>query len=699
MKPLPNYERRNFTYTNPRSTGAFVARVMAERPKLIAVDTETWYNPDNTTAITRFPNDTPNNEPFGVAFYYNGEGYWITDDLPALKPLLECEDIAKVFHNAKYDLHMFLNIGIEVKGIIHDTMIMVQLINEEFQCKSPKKDGKGITWKRSKKLKDLAYHFFGDGAHYLEDLVDDYRAALARQTHRKKDEVSYREVMIACPELMMDYAVSDTEYTYRLYYELLPDMDQQNLWDAYRVDMNATFSTLKMERRGICIDQELLDRYDATLDEILEDSLAKLRSMTANSIFNPDSNEQVVKMYRTLGVREWPWKTEKGELRSDEWVINRAKEKFSDVEGAEAFSDEILRYRVAHKMSSTYVKGLRPYIQADGKVHCSYWVSPNDFGTGGTKTGRLSSSQPNLQNIPKGEVLDGINIRSLFVPSEGYVFVKMDYDQQEYRLLGHYGKDENFMQYIREGKDIHTSTAAMVFNVPYEEVTKEQRAIGKTTNFAVVYGLGNSSFANSMGYDIDIDEWKKATEYLYKKRKPWELPPYGVASLEEMLAGVKEPSLIRAITYFYSDYVQEAVKFAKAKKDEYFSRFPGIKKFIKDCTEAVRRRGYVKTWTGRRRHFANPRDEAYRGPNSVIQGGCGDIAKVKLSEFDSFFEGRLSAVVNTVHDEFLYEIHKSEMSLIPEIKRIQEDLDFSVPITCSAEIGEHSWGELEPYEC
>jgi DNA polymerase-1 len=239
---------------------------------------------------------------------------------------------------------------------------------------------------------------------------------------------------------------------------------------------------LDIERAGYRVDQQLMRRYETELT-IVSQRRRELAYTIAGKEFNLNSDAELVDVFKHLGV-EWHWFTAKEEYQTDKrimkYLTGDTNEKVAQLAQA------VLDYRKAEKMLSTYITGLFQYIQEDGKVHCDFWISPDDFGRGGTSTGRMSSSNPNFQNIPKKSFkLDEFefNIRNIFVADESYTLVFQDANAEEYRMLGHYGQDEKFMQFIREGKDIHKATAAMVFNIPYDDVTDEQRAVGKTTNF------------------------------------------------------------------------------------------------------------------------------------------------------------------------------------------------------------------------
>jgi len=292
-----------------------------------------------------------------------------------------------------------------------------------------------------------------------------------------------------------------------------------------------------------------------------------------------------------------------------------------------------------------------------------------------------------------------IKVRNYFVSDPGTVLIFQDGRAEEYAILGHYGRDEKYIQFMRDGMDIHKATYSQCYGVPYEEVTEEQRGLGKTLGFGLVYSLGNPAFAKAIGYKIDEDLLKQGTRYLYQNFKPWKIPPYCMdLGLETLLHGVDDEKIIEGIKYFMSDYVQEALKAAIALKKKYFGQFPGIQQFLKDAAKAGSDRGYVKTWSGRRRHFKKPKEEGYKAPNAIIQGTCGDIMKKKLHEVTQFLLPYQTRIINSVHDEICtrHPITREEILLIPKINEILCDLPFRVPISWGIDWG-YKWGEKRKF--
>lgn len=675
--PLPVYTEGNPRFIGGVSASSIVDLVLVNKIQTIAIDTETYYNQD-TGGVIRFIDGNKNNTPFGLSITYKHDGeyisYWVTENLIDFKPLLEDAKVSKVLHNSKYDRHMLMNIGIDLKGQIWDTMVMLHLIDEEHWCNTP--DGKKVM---SKSLKNLAFHYLGEDGHLYESLVDEVRRVVGLNSERLKRMVSYKEASDAAPLIMKDYACSDTEFTYRLYELFLPKLVEQDLFTAYDTDIKATYAVFHMERHGIAVDMPYYESLASELTAEMDDINEQICQILPVDL-NIRAARDLVKGFEGLGI-EWLWFTEKGELKTDDKVLKQFTE---GIPGKLAAL--VLRHRDAAKLRDTFISQIREYEQ-NGRIHADFNVCPRDNSEGGTVTGRLSSNSPNLHNLPK----DDKRIRKGIVPTDGYTFVEMDFDQQEYRLLAHYANDRNFSAIVKAGKDIHSGTAELLLKLtPEQAAEKKNRSKGKTLNFALVYGLGKAQLASNLGFKIDTQTYNKANGLLQSKSlKPWALP-----EKSDIIAMFQDAKDKKIIEYYFSEEATSAVAQATEIKEMYFSQFPDIQQFLKDCTKKAQYRGWVKTWTGRRRHFKDAKKEGYKGPNSVIQGGCGDIIKQKMYELDLFFAPYKSRAVNNIHDALLFEFHNSEMDLIPQVKAIMEDLPFSVPITVGVDISDKNWGEL-----
>ena len=699
IRELPMYESTVERYKLVDDVDKFVDYVLSNKPEVMAVDTETYYNPDLEGSVIRFIKGSKNNCPFGASFYWGDEGYWVNKDLHKLAPILQDKNILKVFHNSKFDLHQFLNIGVEVAQPICDTATMIHLIDEEHECELLDKDGNKYM-KKSKALKNLAFHYLGGDAKELETLVSEYRKIIAENKGIHKEAVSYKDVDDANPVLMKDYAVADTEFTYKLYFIFLEEIRKQKLEKALEVDMNATLGVLAIERAGFPVDQELMNRDKDILENIILETKTAIYDLVGE--FNINSSAELVDKYDKECCIKWSWKTDKDEWDTSKKILKGLISGVVD-DKASRLSELVLKYRKCTKILDTYIISVQEYIQ-NGRIHCDYWLNAPDHGAGGTKTGRLSSSSPNLQNVPKEPIEieeHTFNVRNYFIAEEDYSLFSIDYDAQEYRVLGHYSQDKTFMNFIKDGKDIHRATAAMIFNVAYDEVTNEQRKKGKSGNFAIVYGMGNAALANSLGHEIDGKLLRAGTSVLYKVRPAYKYPPYDkrVKFESGLIQGIIEdnPDAKEGIEYFFSDEVQAGIDEARLFKKQYFNMFPSNKDLIDSVTNVAKSRGWVKTYWGRKRHFKDPKNEAYKACNALIQGTCGDILKVKLYELMNYLHPYKSYIANNVHDQIDFMIHKDELFLVEEVRKIMEDLPFRVPITCGCETGPR-WGSLEDYK-
>lgn len=390
IRNYPEYVSTRINYIYVDDVDKFVDNLLASKPKILAMDTETYYNPGNKGAIARYINGVPNNEPFCVTVYDGTNGYYISKDLVKLKRLVDNSKAKFVFHNHKYDRHMLANIGIDFKlEQLSDTMIMIHLIDEEFMCNTP--NGTKV---KSKKLKDLAYHFLGDDAHELEDLVSEYRSikALHNKAEGKpggKDTVSYKEVELLNRDLMKDYACADVDFTYNLYIKFVPEILKQKLKHAYSLDMGASDALFKMERRGVQIDK---DYYENLYTEYAGE-LGRIDALILNIVdtegefeanFSVDSSNDIVKAFGNLGII-WAWYTDKKEPRTDKKILEQLSKMESQPKVVE-LANLILERRDIQKVRDTFIKNMLDYCQNDGRVHPDFNVCPNDYNAGATRT-------------------------------------------------------------------------------------------------------------------------------------------------------------------------------------------------------------------------------------------------------------------------------------------------------------------------
>ena len=400
----------------------------------------------------------------------------------------------------------------------------------------------------------------------------------------------------------------------------------------FDIEMPLLFTLYEMEKNGVKVEAPALKVYGEQLAvKIVE--LEKKIYEAAGEEFNINSPKQLgVILFEKLGLPSGK-KTKTGYSTSAD-VLDKLAVDYPIV-------SDILEYRQLTKLKSTYADGLANYIQEDGRIH-------GKFNQTITATGRISSTEPNLQNIPIRMEL-GRLIRKVFVPEEGYVFVDADYSQIELRILAHCSGDEQLIAAYREARDIHRMTASQVFHIPFDEVTELQRRNAKAVNFGIVYGI--SSFGLSQ--DLSITK-KEAAQYI----------------------------------------------------DNYFNTYPGIKKFLDDAVQTGKDKGYVTTLFGRRRPIPELSSSNFMqrsfgervAMNSPIQGTAADIMKIAMIGVQKRLkeEQLKSRLVLQVHDELLIEAHESELDKVIEILKYEMEhaAQISVPLDVDMHTGKN-WYEAK----
>lgn len=655
-----------------------------------AVDTETYYNRDYPERVTRFigTRNSRNNTPFVITLTNNKEDRSIAIELnektiPSVRLLLEDSHAKKVFFNASYDLQMLHNIGIKVAGDIEDVMFIHHLLDEEDEVIIPYKEGEERKrdqsgkiipkTKRIQGLKPITVKYLDESGDKFESAVDEVRRLLSVEMECHKEDVSYLQVHQVAPEIMIDYACSDTLYTMQLYNLWRHKLGEQGLEGIYRIETECIRGIVDIELIGHKVDVPLLEKLKAKLLKQGQECVFNIYDLVEEP-FNVNSDGELVEAFKVLGA-EYHNVTEKGNWQTSEDVLKPYLE--HEIEAVRKLAKYVLEFRDCSKMLNTYVENLLFFAQEGDRVHPSFWQT-------GTRTGRMSSSKPNFQNIPsKFDV-----IRECFIPEDEYILCYFDAAQQEYRLLAHYAREQRLMDMIHDGLDVHTSTAALVLDKPYDDITDRERSdYGKTMNFALVYGLGLAAIAKNFGHAIEEPKYKLANAVFRRLGlKPWSLP-----TKSTLLNSVHDPEEKEAIEYYFSDDCKEAILFARQKKKEYFATFPAIDQLLNTVKQVTSKRGWVKTWTGRKKRYKNPKRDSYKAPNALIQGGCGDILKVKVAEVRDLLKGKKSRMVNLVHDEIQIEMHHTELDLIPKILATLRDLPFRVPIDWDCEYALDSW--------
>ena len=460
---------------------------------------------------------------------------------------------------------------------------------------------------------------------YLEFEVPAYDEIFANY---KKDKSVLENI-----DNISKYASYNSYVLYKSIEPLKEKLENEGMIDLYeKIEVPLTYALYDMEKTGIKVEADSLKEYGDKLAEsikTLEEEIYK----EAGHEFKINSPKQLGEiLFNEMGLPGGK-KTKTGYSTSAD-VLEKLKPDYP-------FVEKILSYRQVTKLKSTYADGLAGFIEEDGRIH-------GKFNQTITATGRISSTDPNLQNIPVRTAL-GREVRKVFVPKEGCVFVDADYSQIELRILAHMSDDENLINAYKEAKDIHQSTASLVFNVPLDEVTKEQRSNAKAVNFGIVYGI--SSFGLSQ--DLSISK-KEAAEYI----------------------------------------------------ERYFETYPKIKTFLDGLVEDAKKNGYVTTMFGRRRPVPELSSSNFMqrsfgervAMNAPIQGTAADIIKIAMIRVhDRLLEEHLkSRLIITVHDELLIETAEDEIDRVKEIltEGMQHAADLKVALAIDLHTGKN-WYEAK----
>ena len=543
-----------------------------------------------------------------------GRGYYVpvSDWGPQsskLKSLLEDDRLEKVAHNAKYDITVLAQHGLETRGLLFDTMIASWLINPSQSA--------------SHGLKNLAWARLGVEMTEITDLIG---------TGKKQITMAQVPVEQAAP-----YACADVDMTTRLVDGLTEELKERGLWSLFTdVEMPLVPVLTDMERAGVRLDVAVLHDMSAHLEERLHATEREIQDWVGYN-FNVNSTQQLsdalfIKLaLPTEGLR----KTKSGHYSTAASVLEGLR-------GHHEIIDLILEQRQLTKLKSTYVDSLPQLVNpATGRVHTS-------FNQTGAVTGRISSSNPNLQNIPIRTEL-GRAVRRAFVADEGWKLVAADYSQVELRVMAHIAQDPGLLGAFGRGEDIHAATAAAVLGVPLEEVTKDQRRIAKSVNFGLSYGQSAFGLAQQTGMSRD-----------------------------------------------------EATQFIKT----YFEKYPGVREYIERTKLQAAEQGYVETLLGRRRYFPNL--DKMRGPergraereaiNMPIQGTAADIIKIAMIRlYKALRERGLRArMLLQVHDELVLEAPDDELESVVSLVRevMSGAFELAVPLKADVEVGQN-WLEME----
>lgn len=517
------------------------------------------------------------------------------------KPLYEDPEILKVGQNIKYDIEVLRHYGVEVAGPMFDTMIAHYLLQPELRHN----------------MDYMAEVYLGYRTVHIEELIGP----------RGRNQKNMRDLS---PTDIYEYACEDADITLRLKNVLEPKLDEAGVARLFRnIEMPLVDVLADMELNGVCLDTEALHETSEVFNKrmtAIEQHIYEL----AGEQFNISSPRQVGDiLFGKMKIVDKPKKTKTGQFVTSEEVLQQLRSKSPII-------DEILNYRGLKKLLSTYVDALPKLINPrTGRIHTS-------FNQTVTATGRLSSSDPNLQNIPVRDD-DGKEIRKCFIPEPGCLFFSADYSQIELRIMAHLSEDENMIEAFREGFDIHAATAARIWHKDIGEVTPAERKKAKQANFGIIYGITTYGLAQRM--DISNGE-------------------------------------------------------ARDLIDGYFLTFPRVEAYMEQAKETARKQGYAETLFHRRRylpdinsHNATVRGFAERNAiNAPIQGSEADIIKVAMVRIHRRFkaEGIRSKMILQVHDELNFSVFPEEKEQVERIvvEEMQGAYKLRVPLVADA-----GWGK------
>ncbi len=499
------------------------------------------------------------------------------DTLERLKQWLQSEQHKKVGQHLKYDAHVFANHGIRLAGIRHDTMLESYVLEAH----------------RSHNMDDLAERHLGRGTIRYEEVCG-----------KGANAIGFDEVAL---ERATEYAAEDAEVTLALHQTLWPRLEKlpqlRNVYEAIEIPVSKIL--LEMERIGVLVDRDRLAAQSGEIARRLAELEARAQEL-AGQPFNLGSPKQIGEIL--FGVLKLPVtkKTASGAPSTDEEVLEKLAEDYP-------LPKVLLEHRGLAKLKSTYCDKLAASIDAaTGRVHTSY-------GQAIAVTGRLSSSEPNLQNIPI-RTAEGRRIREAFIAPPGARIVSADYSQIELRIMAHISGDEGLLSAFAAGEDIHRATASEVFGVPLGEVSNEQRRYAKVINFGLIYGMSAYGLASNLGIDKDV---------------------------------------------------------ARGFIERYFTRYPGVAKYMERTREQARRQGYVETVFGRRLWL--PEINSPNGPrrgaaeraaiNAPMQGTAADLIKLAMIAVSKWIkDGRLGTrLIMQVHDELVLEVPRLIMQVHDEL--------------------------------
>ena len=577
----------------------FVEKMMKQ--EIVAFDTE-------TEGLNALETDI-----VGISFsWQKGLGYYLAiknnksvheKTFEILKPFFESTEIIKVGHNIKFDIQVLHKYNVKVSSPIYDTMVAHYLINPDMRHN----------------LDTLSESYLNYSPISIESLIG----------KKGKNQISMRDVSI---DKITDYASEDADITLQLKSVFDKEIEVNNLGKIfYDIEIPMINVLSEMETEGIKIDTSYLEKLDKEFEEDLE-KLKKEIFKKSGEEFNLNSPKQLGEiLFDKLKLVSKPKKTKTGQYSTSEEVL-------SSLANDHKIIEDILEWRSLDKLQNTYVKSLPNEVSnLTNRVHSS-------FNQTVTTTGRLSSNNPNLQNIPI-RTANGQKIRRAFIPrGSDYILMAADYSQIELRVIASMSNEKNMIDAFVNNQDIHTMTASKIYNVDPENVTREQRGNAKTVNFGIIYGV--SAFGLSQQTDLNRSE-------------------------------------------------------SKVMIDNYFLNYPGLKKYMSDQIDFARNNGYVETIMGRRRYLQNInsqnnmlRSSSERNAiNAPIQGSAADIIKIAMININSELKKQSlkSKMLLQVHDELVFDVHNSEKDQIKDIVKttMESAVKLKVPLNIDLEFGKN----------
>ncbi len=538
----------------------------------------------------------------GKAYYIPANGsLGLEKVLSAIKPVFENPNIGFYGHNVKYDLHILGNYGIHLATIAFDTMLASYLL---------------YSHSRQHSLDHLSFEIFGKKKIPIESLIG-----------KGKQQISMRDVPIG---EVCTYCCEDADYTCRLKGKLEPELHERGLNKLlFEMELPLLRILANMERRGIYIDCKILKQLSLEVQEQILEVEQEIFAL-AGKVFNLNSPKQLREVFQELGIPMLK-KTATGEYSTDNEVLERLSRLYP-------IAAKLCDYRGLEKMRSTYIDALPQQVSSKtGRLHCT-------FNQSVAATGRLSSQDPNLQNIPIRAEL-GKRIREAFKPQQSdWSFLAADYSQIELRLLAHFSDDPILVESFRNREDIHLHTAASIFSTPIDQVTAAQRQAAKTVNFGILYG--QQAYGLSQGLNIDIKE-------------------------------------------------------AAAFIERYFVRYPGVKAYLERSKELAKQSGKAVTLFGRERLLPEIRSSNMQlragaerlAVNTPIQGSQADLIKIAMLHIDQLIQqkGLQTRLLLQIHDELIFEAPDEELEQLAELVReaMEGVIALKVPLIVDIGIGKN----------